>query len=484
MKRTSAGAVFLTVVVDLVGFGIVLPLLPLYADRFHATGEEIGLLFSSFSAMQFLFAPVWGRISDRVGRRPVLLVGLAGSVVFYTVFGLADSVAWLFVSRIGAGICGATISVSNAYIADVTPPEQRARGMALIGAAFGIGFTIGPPLGFLAMHEGEALAAAGFAPPWLALGMPGFAAAAISLVSFLWTLTSVGEPPRHQATGRRHFDLGAVGKARSKRTLALLLAFHFVSVFAFSGFEGTLSLMLRERYGFAQKPMGMIYLYIGVLLTLFQGILVRKVLDRGSRSGLLAFGCVLAAEGIAGTATLPGTPALFLHLAVAALGLVCLLLTLFPGFPGRRILDLPSERSLVNVGLVLMALGLAGLAICTTTPGLLLHLAVAVQGFACVTPSLSSLISRQAVEGNQGAMMGLAASASALGRIFGPFVGNLVYAPRGQQGTALGPALEPLFGTLAHHQRPYVMSAVLVALLAVTASVSLPREDGGDPPGG
>ena len=107
MKRTSVGAVLFTVVVDLIGFGIVLPLLPLYADRFHASGEERGLLFAAFSGMQFLFAPIWGRVSDRFGRRPVLLVGLAGSVVFYTVFGLADSVFWLFVARIGAGISGA-----------------------------------------------------------------------------------------------------------------------------------------------------------------------------------------------------------------------------------------------------------------------------------------------------------------------------------------------------------------------------------------
>src|SRR5688572_13611028 len=184
MKRTSERAVFLTVVVDLIGFGIVLPLLPLYAERYDAKGWQIGLLFSSFSAMQFLFAPIWGRISDRVGRRPVLLLGLAGSVVFYTVFGLADSLAWLFVARIGAGVCGATISVSNAYIADVTPREQRARGMALIGAAFGIGFTIGPPLGFFAMHQGELLHEGGFVPASFVLGLPGFLAAAISLVSF------------------------------------------------------------------------------------------------------------------------------------------------------------------------------------------------------------------------------------------------------------------------------------------------------------
>ncbi|NUN52945.1 MAG: MFS transporter, partial [Planctomycetaceae bacterium] len=423
MKRTSVGAVFLTVVVDLIGFGIVLPLLPLYAERLHATGEEIGLLFASFSAMQFLFAPVWGRISDRVGRRPVLLVGLAGSVVFYTLFGLADSVAMLFVARIGAGICGATISVSNAYIADVTPPEQRARGMALIGAAFGIGFTVGPPLGFLAMHEGEVLYAAGFAPASLARGMPGFLAAAISLVSFLWTLASVGEPERHRATERRLLDLSAIRKARSAGQLEALLLLHLLSVFAFSNFESTLSLMLDDRFSLSRKEMGLVFLFVGVMLAFAQGFLVRRLMT---------------------------------HL---------------------------DERTMIRGGFVLMFAGLVGLSLCTTLVGLHVALAVSVGGFGAVTPSLSSLISKQGDAASHGAMMGLAASASALGRIFGPFVGNVIYAPEGQRATELGRIVEPLFGELAHHQRPYVLGAALTAVLAV-ASLLLVRAAAGGGAGG
>jgi DHA1 family tetracycline resistance protein-like MFS transporter len=415
MKRTSVGAIFLTVVVDLIGFGIVLPLLPLYADRYQASGEAIGLLFASFSAMQFLFAPVWGRISDRIGRRPVLLIGLAGSVVFYTVFGLADSVAWLFVARIGAGICGATIGVSNAYIADVTPPEQRARGMALIGAAFGIGFTVGPPLGFLAMHQGEVLHEAGFVPASFVLGLPGYLAAAISLVSFLWTLTSVGEPPRHAATARKLFDLGAIKKARSAGLFEGLLALQFVSVFSFSNLESTLSLMLDDRFHYAKPKMGLIYLFVGAFLAVAQGIIVRRLLQRFD------------------------------------------------------------EAAMGRAGFVLLCAGFAGLAVCTGLPGLLVSLALAVGGFGCVTPSLSALVSKQADPADQGAILGLATSASALGRILGPFVGNVVYAPEGRRASALGNALAPLFGDLAHHQRPYVLGAVLFGLVAVAAAVFLPR---------
>ena len=140
---------FLTVFVDLVGFGIVLPLLPLYADRFGASGTVVGVLVLSYSAAQLLFAPVWGRLSDRYGRRPILIIGLAGSTLSYLIFAYAGSVWILLLSRVMAGIGGANIPVAQAYIADVTPPERRAANMGLIGAAFGLGFIFGPVIGGL-----------------------------------------------------------------------------------------------------------------------------------------------------------------------------------------------------------------------------------------------------------------------------------------------------------------------------------------------
>ena len=177
-RKASLLVIFLTVFIDLLGFGMVLPLLPIYAKDFarqldlsegHTqVGLLIGLLMSSFSLMQFIFAPLWGRLSDRVGRRPVLMVGLAGSVVFYSLFGIATvyrSLPLLFVSRIGAGIAGATISTAQAYIADATSLENRAKGMALIGAAFGLGFTFGPLFGSLALPSEGAILVRGRAMP-------------------------------------------------------------------------------------------------------------------------------------------------------------------------------------------------------------------------------------------------------------------------------------------------------------------------------
>src|SRR5262245_30614309 len=142
--KTPRLVVFLTVFIDLIGFGMVMPLLPLYGERYHPSPLVLGLLLSSFSICQFVFAPVLGRLSDRVGRRPVLIVSLAGSAIGYALFAVARSIPMLFVARIIDGISGGNIATAQAVIADTTQPEERAKGMGLIGMAFGLGFVLGP----------------------------------------------------------------------------------------------------------------------------------------------------------------------------------------------------------------------------------------------------------------------------------------------------------------------------------------------------
>src|SRR5437660_4016779 len=177
MRKPSLLVIFLTVFIDLIGFGIVLPLLPLYSRNLGASGLLIGVIQASFSAMQFLFAPAWGRLSDRIGRRPVLLVSTAGAVMSYTIFavgcGLQGHIAlWtLLASRVLAGVCGANITVAQAYIADITPPAERSKRMGLIGMAFGLGFVCGPPLGALGIQL-------------LGLRGPGCIAAALCAANF------------------------------------------------------------------------------------------------------------------------------------------------------------------------------------------------------------------------------------------------------------------------------------------------------------
>ncbi len=191
-RKASLLVIFLTVFIDLLGFGIVVPLLPVYAHEFGVDehGIELGLLMASFSAMQFIFAPLWGRLSDRIGRRPVLIIGLVGSTFFYAMFGLATiwrSLTWLFITRLGAGIAGATISTTQAYIADVTSLETRQKGMALIGAAFGLGFTFGPLLAAAAVVSAgnQELSPA-----------PGFAASVLSGVALLLAIFLLPESLR------------------------------------------------------------------------------------------------------------------------------------------------------------------------------------------------------------------------------------------------------------------------------------------------
>src|SRR5580692_4292246 len=164
---------FLIVVIDLIGFGLVIPLLPFYAERFAASPQEVTAWMAVFSLMSMLTAPVWGRLSDRVGRRPVLMIGMGAAALAYLWLGFADALWMLFAARALAGACAGNIAAANAYIADVTTPENRARGMGMIGAAFGLGFIVGPALG--GILAGDNLATAN-------LKAPGLLAATLSLI--------------------------------------------------------------------------------------------------------------------------------------------------------------------------------------------------------------------------------------------------------------------------------------------------------------
>src|SRR5437773_3367505 len=194
MKKPSVYIIFLTVFIDLIGFGMVLPLLPIFAKNFNANGFTIGALMAAFSAMQFIFAPVWGRLSDRIGRRPVLLLSTAGATISYAIFAVGCAVAGtpglvvLFASRIFAGICGANITVARAYIADVTPPEDRSRKMGLIGMAFGLGFIFGPALSSVSLSGFTIpvfqIRFGGFGPQG-----PGCVAAGLCAANFIFALS-------------------------------------------------------------------------------------------------------------------------------------------------------------------------------------------------------------------------------------------------------------------------------------------------------
>jgi len=381
-KRGSLLVIFLTVFIDLLGFGMVLPLLPIYAKQFgqDESGIVLGLLMASFSAMQFIFAPMWGRLSDSIGRRPVLMVGLGGSVVFYTLFGVAtvmESLGMLFVSRIGAGIAGATISTAHAYIADTTSLENRPKGMALIGLAFGLGFTLGPLFGALAVpleSLGQSAAEASETvqlAPW-----PGYAAACLSAIALLLAIFILPESlhEKSESAARKRFNAAALREAVSVPSVGLILLTIFIVVFSFSNLETTLSLILKGQEGvntpfqLSLRDVLLTFAFIGFVLALVQGGLVRPL------SGRLP------------EAVLAGTGA---TLQIVSFGWIIYLL-------GR---DQPSMASVYGV-----------LALCTS-------------GFAFITPSLNSLLSRRSHPGKQGAVLGMGQSVSSLARIIGSGLG-------------------------------------------------------------
>jgi MFS transporter, DHA1 family, tetracycline resistance protein len=358
-KLTPLTILFFTVFLDLVGFGIVIPLLPLYAERFGASPMAVVWLVAIYSLMQFLFAPWWGQLSDRVGRRPVLLVGLFGSAFSYLIFGLAGSLLVLFLARAMAGFMGANIGVAQAYVADVTAPEERARGMGMIGAAFGLGFIFGPAIGGGLAHFGPSV-------PFLAAGGLAFLN---GLLAIRWLEES--RPARARPYARQP---GLAARIRTLRavtssgTIGVLFGVFFLLTFAFAALEATFSLWADRRWSFTPSGVAYLFAYIGVLITVVQGVLVGPLVRRLGERRLAVVGSAALAVGLLAIPAAPGIGWLGLALAFLAFG----------------------------------------------------------QG--TTMPAISSLISRSASGDEQGRLLGASQSLSALGRVLGPVFGGLAFA--------------------------------------------------------
>lgn len=262
-SRSPLVIIFVTVFIDLLGFGIIIPLLPFYAESYGATGFTVGLLSTVFSLMQFLVSPIFGRWSDRIGRRPVILFGLLASCLAYVALALASSLALIFAARIVGGIAGGNIPTAQAYIADITSAENRAKGMGLVGAAFGLGFVLGPAIGGALTRFGPAT------PMWFA--------AALCLANFVaaWFLLPESRKGDRAGTSLNRFDLFRRA-ARHPGLVPLLIVFFLVST-AFSGFEATFALFAERRFGFTAETIGYLFAFIGVVLALVNGVLVGRV---------------------------------------------------------------------------------------------------------------------------------------------------------------------------------------------------------------
>ncbi len=375
------------VFIDMVGFGIIIPLLPYYGQIFSeeiqligswlnlATQPEglvIAILFSIYSLMQFIFSPLWGKLSDKYGRKTILLWNAVGSVISFIIFGLAGNLWILLLSRMIQGITGAKIATAQAYIADVTAPEKRAGGMGMIGAGIGLGFVFGPAIaGILVSLENNVLSAP-FMDQLLQhniYSLPGYFAAFLAFINVLMIIFFLREPDRHKETQliERKLNLQYLKAAFRNPDIGRLLIIVFLSTTAFSAMESTFALWGNSALGIDEKTNSYLFAYIGVLIAINQGVLV------------------------------------------------------------GRLAKWLGEKKLIFIGTTLLMFGLLLLPMADNIGILMLFLVLLAFGSGINTPSLQSLVSQASKSQDVGGTMGISQSTSSLARIIGPLIGGWAF---------------------------------------------------------
>jgi DHA1 family tetracycline resistance protein-like MFS transporter len=307
-NRSALAILFVIVFVDLLGFGMVIPVMPLYAERLGASDAWIGLLAAGYSLMQFVFSPIWGRLSDRIGRRPVLLASIAMTAVAFAMYGAASSFAILLASRLFAGAATANIAIARAFVADVTPPEGRAKGMGLIGAAFGLGFVLGPAIGgFLSQH--------------VAVSFPPYLAAALAAANGLGAYFVLPEPEERSVRdeARRVRFAEFFGEMRRPGIRRLIWVFG-LTVLAFAAMESTYALLVTKRYALDLGDISYLFAYIGALIVVVQGGLIGRLTRAYGEKKLLVAGLALQAVALAALPYAVTTAGLVVATAPLAVG--------------------------------------------------------------------------------------------------------------------------------------------------------------------
>lgn len=362
MKRSPLVVIFTTVFIDLLGFGIVIPVLPYYAEgtQFNGTPRTVGLLFASYSVMQLIFSPVLGRLSDKHGRRPVLLISIIGTGIGFLILGFATTLWMLFLGRILDGISGGNISTAQAYIADITTKEDRARGMGLLGAAFGLGFIFGPALGGI-------LSRWGIHVPFLFAAGLCFANALLLYFTLPETVTP-DHPARVSAAGGRGFSQ-LINSLKQPR-LGFVLTIYFLFIVAFSIMTTSFSLYTMFRFGYDAQHNGYLFAYVGIIAVIIQGGLIGKLVRRFGELRLVIVGALLFAVSL---------------LAVPFVG--------------------PQTGGLL---------------------GLMIGGGVFSLGNSLSTPALTSLASKSVGPAEQGSVLGVLQSAGSLARAVGPSIAALL----------------------------------------------------------
>jgi MFS transporter, DHA1 family, tetracycline resistance protein len=358
---------FFTVFIDLLGFGLIIPVMPTYAQQFNATDFQVGLLIASYSFAQFIFTPFWGRLSDKIGRRPVLLISLLASFIGYVIWGLSGSLVMLFVSRLVAGMGNANIAVAQAYVSDVTTDETRSKGMGAIFAAFGVGFVLGPAMGGF-LSSKKLLLAMGL--PWFAehsLQVIGLVAAFFSLLDLVLTFFLLPEPEKRSHAGEERYGVGAsfIGQTLANKKLQSSLAIFFLATFAFANMEATIVLLTSQKFHFTPVDNSLLFTWIGVCICLIQGA----------------------------------------HRATKKYG----------------------ERKIINVGTALLTVGLFATPFCPNVPTMYAVMAVLAIGSGLNTPCNQAMLSKLAPRECVGGVLGVGQSLATLGRILGPALGGYLF---------------------------------------------------------
>ncbi|MEJ5314259.1 MAG: MFS transporter [Anaerolinea sp.] len=310
-KNKALSSIFLIVFIDLLGFSLILPLLPYLAKSFSASEFQIGLLVASYALAQFIGAPFLGRLSDRYGRRPILLISIAGNALGFLLLGIAQNLTMLFVSRILAGFTAANISVAQAYISDVTDNQSRARGLGLIGAAFGLGFILGPAIG-------GALSQFGYE-------YPAFSATGLSIINFLLVFLWLKEsltPERRQSISlqqRPPLTLKAMLDTLRRPYVGPLLHTRFFFGLAFSLFQTIFAIYALERFNLQARDTGYILAYVGLISVLTQGVFIGKITKRFSEINLMFAAILTMAVSLMVWALAPSIPVLLVALLPIAI---------------------------------------------------------------------------------------------------------------------------------------------------------------------
>lgn len=384
-QSRSLVIIWITIFIDLMGITLIIPYINDFVDQLGGDEQVVGILLASYAGMQLIFAPIWGRISDKVGRRPIILIGLLGSAVAFTIFGLADELWILFASRMLAGLANANMSVAQAYVADITPPRERAGRMGLIGAAFNLGFIIGFPVG------GLLATAYGFqAPALLAAGM--------SLLNFIAALfilpeslsANVRKSNRDQKTGSPlnavKTSFAILARFWRQPSLTRVLTTFFMFTIAFSIIHVTFIEYSRDHLNLSIAARGYVFMFLGIVGVVTQAFIVRRL--------------------------------------VKAVG----------------------EEQVIKIGLVAMAIGLASMPFFRSLAGIYFSALFISLGNSLVTPAVTAVISMRSHDREQGVAMGVTQSLASMGRIIGPPFGGITYAQINYRFPFLAGAIMALLG--------------------------------------